>query len=77
MIATHNDYAAGQGSLQKILKALLSGFFHLCPQDTTSFDRRSTSFQQSENILVRLRTQYEVALRANDVLRSPTERKFL
>ena len=22
---------------QKILKVLLSGFFHLCPQDTTSF----------------------------------------
>ena len=57
---------------QKILKALLSGFFHLCPQDTTSFaclhatsfDRRSTSFR-------RRRTQMnEVALRANDVLRN-------
>jgi hypothetical protein len=48
------------------------GFFHLCPQDTTSFaclhaisfDRRSTSFR-------RRRTQMnEVALRANDVLRN-------
>ena len=49
---------------QKILKVLLSGFFHLCPQDTTSFDRRSTSFR-------RRRTQMnEVALRANDVLRN-------
>ena len=57
---------------QKILKALLSGFFQLCPQDTTSFaclhatsfDRRSTSFR-------RRRTQMnEVALRANDVLRN-------
>ena len=55
---------------QKILKALLSGFFQLCPQDTTSFaclhatsfDRRSTSFR-------RRRTRMnEVALRANEVV---------
>ena len=34
----------------QILFAKLSGFFHLCPQDTTSFDQRSTSFQ-SEKLL--------------------------
>ena len=71
-IATRNDYAAGLGSLQKILKASLSGFFHLCPQDTTSFAcLHATSFERQLNIIVRLRTQMnDVALRANDVLRN-------
>ena len=71
--ATRRDYATGESRhLQKILKVLLSGFFHLCPKDTTSFawhtqhhlSVSSTSFR-------RRRTQMnDVALRANDVLRN-------
>ena len=57
---------------QKILKASLSGFFHLCPQDTTSFawhSQHHLSF--SSTSFRRRRTQMnDVALRANDVLRN-------
>ena len=48
------------------------GFFHLCPQDTTSFAcLHATSFNQRSTSFRRRRTQMnEVALRANDVLRN-------
>jgi len=48
------------------------GFFHLCPQDTTSFAWHTQHhFERSENIIAARTTQMnEVALRANDVLRN-------
>ena len=45
--------------------------FHLCPQDTTSFDRRSTSFRaKREHHSAFMRTQNDVALHANEVAAS-------
>ena len=42
---------------QKILKALLSGFFHLCRKAQHHLTEGQHHFERSENIIVRLRTQ--------------------
>ncbi len=49
---------------------LCLSFFHLCPQDTTSLGEAHIICGVIHNIIFRHRTQNDVALRANEVLRN-------
>ena len=55
---------------KKFRKRMLSELFYLCRKAQHHLTEGQHHFSQSENIIVRLRTQNDVALRANDVLRN-------
>ena len=55
---------------QKILKASLSGFFHLCRKAQHHLTEGQHHFERSENIIALLRHKTMLRQVANDVLRN-------
>ena len=63
-------------SRQKILKASLSGFFHLCRKAQHHLTEGQHHFERSENIIVRLRHKMMLRQVANDVGLRPMMLRF-